>query len=131
MPDLLMYQILYPSLVSMADMSRTPYAIAALLVLGIVALRFLRPANSESGLWLPVAAFLAGPILALGYFATDVFLVSRDYYLTTDDYIQSLIPILIIGFIGGSIGSISLWIGDKLTVNRQARLSKNPVKKAR
>ncbi|MDB4370981.1 hypothetical protein N9Z44_02655 [Mariniblastus sp.] len=130
MPDLLMYQILYPSLISMADMSRTPYAIAALLVLGIVALRFLRPANSESGLWLPVAAFLAGPILALGYFAADVFLVSRNY-LTTDDYIQSLIPILIIGFIGGSIGSISLWIGDKLTLNRQARLSKNPVKKAR
>jgi hypothetical protein len=97
----------------MADMSRTPYAIALLLVVGIIALRFLRPANARSSNWLPIAAFVAGPIIALGYFAADIFFLSRDY-LTANDYIQSLIPILIIGLIGGAIGSISFWIGGKL-----------------
>ena len=103
----------------MADMSRTPYAIAVLLVVGILALRILRPVNANSGIWLPIAAFVAGPIIALGYFAADVYLVSRDY-LTADDYIQSLIPILIIGFIGGAIGSIAFWIGDELNLKPTA-----------
>lgn len=118
-----MHQLTYPSLVAMTDMSHAPYAIAVLLVVGILALRLLRPVNSEPGLWLPVAAFLAGPILGLGYFAADVFLISHDY-LTADDYIQSLIPVLIIGFVGGAIGSISLWIGDKLNLHSTTSGSK-------
>jgi len=108
-----MLEITHHSLVSMADMSRTPYVIALLIVVGIVALHFLRPANARPSNWLPIAAFVAGPIIALGYFVADVFLVSRDY-LTASDYIQSLIPMLIIGFIGGGIGSVSFWIGGKL-----------------
>ena len=105
----------------MADMGRTPYAIAAVCAVGIIALGFLRPANSKSRLWLPVAAFLTGPVLAIGYFAADVFYISRDSYLTTDDYIHSLVSILIIGFVGGGIGSISLWIGDKLKLQSSTR----------
>ncbi|WP_417397877.1 hypothetical protein [Gimesia chilikensis] len=118
-----MIQLAPLGLAAMADMSHTPYAIAVLLLIGIIALCFLRPANSKSGIWLPVSAFLAGPIIAIGYFAADVFLVSGDY-LTTDDYIQSLIPILIIGLIGGAIGSISFWIGDKLRFKPNADASK-------
>lgn len=102
------------NLLAMADMSRTPYAIAVLLVVGILVLRLLRPTNSKSRIWLPVAAFVAGPIIALGYFVADLFLVAPDHYLTTDDYIQTLIPVLIIGFVGGTIGSSCLWIGDNV-----------------
>lgn len=124
LPDLLMQPILFLILVAMADMSRVPYEIAALLAVGIIALRFLRPANSESRLWLPVAAFLAGPVLALGYFVADVFFISRDSYLTTGEYIGSLVSILIIGFFGGTVGSISLWIGEKFLLRSSSSESK-------
>ena len=97
----------------MADMSGTPYAITALILCGILMLRFLRPAKSKSRTWLPLAALLAGPMIAIAYFAADVFIVSRNYF-TTNDYIQSLIPILIIGLAGGAIGSFSFWVGEKL-----------------
>ena len=124
LPDFLMQPILFPILVAMVDMGRTPYAIAALLAVGIIALRFLRPANSESRLWLPVAAFLAGPVLALGYFAAYIFFISRDSYLTTGEYIRSLVSILIIGFFGGTIGSISRWIGEKFLSQSSSSESK-------
>ena len=93
----------------MADMSGVPYAIAVLLVVGVVVLRRMRPAaaHSRTRVWLPIAAFVAGPIVAFLYFLADVFLISRDY-ITAEDYTQMLISLMILGLFGGVIGAIGL-----------------------
>ena len=105
--------------IAMADMSGVPYAIAVLLVVGVVVLRRMRPAaaHSRTRVWLPIAAFVAGPIVAFLYFLADVFLISRDY-ITAEDYTQMLISLMILGLFGGVIGAIGLWIGDRIPTRR-------------
>jgi len=97
----------------MADMSRVPYAIVVLLVVGAVILRRVRPAaaDSRSRIWLPITAFIAGPLVAFLYFLADVFVISRDY-ITLGDYTQMFFSLMILGLFGGVIGAIGLWIGD-------------------
>ena len=114
----------FADLIAMADMSRTPYAIATLLVIGFVILRLIRPADSTSRNWIPIVAFVSGPIIALGYFAADIFLVSRDY-ITFDDYIESMIPILIIGIVGGTIGAIWFWLGNRINLKHMLDTGSN------
>jgi len=60
----------FTPILALADMSRVPYAIVVLLVVGIAILRRVRPAaaGSPSRIWLPIAAFIAGPSVAFLYF---------------------------------------------------------------
>ena len=103
----------------MADMSGVPYAVAILLVVGVVILRRLRPpaADSRSRVWLPIAALIAGPFVAILYFLADVFIISRDY-ITAGDYLQMLTSLLILGVFGGVVGAVVLWIGDRIPLHR-------------
>ena len=105
--------------IAMADMSGVPFAIAVLFVVGVVVLRRMRPAaaHSRTRVWLPIAAFVAGPIVAFLYFLADVFLISRDY-ITAEDYTQMLISLMILGLFGGVIGAIGFWIGDRIPTRR-------------
>jgi hypothetical protein len=64
---------------AMADMSRTPYAIAVVLVIGVILLRLLGPKETRSRMWLLITAFLAGPLIALCLLLLDIFVISRDY----------------------------------------------------
>lgn len=102
--------------IAMADMTWAPIVIVILLITAIVVVRLIRHSDTPSGIWLPFSAFASGPILATIYFAADVFLISRDY-LTRDDYVNTLVPVLMIGFTAGTIGSIAFWCADHLRFN--------------
>ena len=106
-------------ILAMADMSGVPYAVAILLVVGVVILRRMRPpaADSRSRVWLPIAALIAGPFVAFLYFLADVFIISRDY-ITAGDYSQMLNSLLILGVFGGVVGAVGLWIGDRIPLHR-------------
>jgi hypothetical protein len=99
-------------LLAMADMRGNVVAVAVLLAIGIAVLRLVNPAAGDSTprRWLIVAAFVCGPISALVFFIADVFWVSPyDYYIVAQDYIDSIVPILIIGLIGGALGATAIW----------------------
>ena len=106
-------------ILAMANMTGVPYAVAVLLVVGVVILRRIRPpaADSRSRVWLPLAALIVGPSLTLLFFLTDVFLISRDY-TTFDDYWNMFSSVMIIGVFGGVVGAIGLWAGDRIKLPR-------------
>ncbi|MDB4640572.1 hypothetical protein OAF56_02960 [Pirellulaceae bacterium] len=54
---------------------------AILLVLGVVVLRFLRPTSATSGSrrWLPIAAFVAGPLVAFLWSLAEDFCFSPTF----------------------------------------------------
>jgi hypothetical protein len=98
-------------LLAMADMRGNFVAVAVLLAIGIAVLRLVNPAAGDSTprRWLVGAAFVCGPISALVFFIADVFWVSPYDYIVSQDYIDSIVPILIIGFIGGALGAAAIW----------------------
>ena len=57
---------------------------AILLVFSVVVLRFLRPISATSGSrrWLPIAAFVAGPLVAFLWSLAEVFWLQPDFYLS-------------------------------------------------
>ncbi len=100
-------------------MSRVPYAIVVLLVVGIAILRRVRPAaaGSPSRIWLPIAAFIAGPSVAFLYFFAHV-IFDSGAYITFEEYTQMFSSLMILGLFGGTIGAIGLWIGDRFPLPR-------------
>ena len=89
---------------------------AILLVLGVVVLRFLRPTSATSGSrrWLPIAAFVAGPLVAFLWSLAEVFWLQPDFYLSFSVYLETLLPLLKLGIIVGTVGATVIWIGERL-----------------
>jgi len=102
------------NLLAMADMHGNLVAVAVLLVLGVVLLRLVSPVAEASTprRWLVATAFVGGPAAALSWFFADILWISPHDYLAPKDYADSLLPILIIGIIGGTIGSAAIWLGE-------------------
>ena len=112
------------TITAMADMSGTPYAVAVVLVIGIIVLRSLSPKEARSRMWLPITAFLAGPIIALWLLILDIFIISRDY-ITAGDYLQSFVPILAIGLMAGAIGFVGLWVDSLFQLRGPKKMCKS------
>lgn len=104
-------------LIAMVDLRGMFIAVVVLLVLGIIVLRSVSPVANTTGprWWLVAIAFVCGPASALAWFAADVFWRSPGDYLVASDYYEPLIPIMIIGIIGGTIGAIAIWVGECMT----------------
>ncbi len=105
----------YPShALAMADMRGNLVAVAVLLALGVVVLRIVKPASetSKPRWWLVRAAFVCGPAAALTWLVADILWISPHDYLVIGDYAESLLQILIIGFIGGALGAAAIWLTE-------------------
>ncbi|TWU26681.1 hypothetical protein Pla52o_05340 [Novipirellula galeiformis] len=102
------------------DMRGNLIAAAILLVIGVVVLRLVRPPSATTGsrLWLPIVAFIAGPLVAFLWTIADVLWIQPGTYLNFAEYIETLIPVLKIGVIGGVVGAAVFWVGDRLTLHR-------------
>ena len=101
---------------AMVDMRGNFVDAAILLVIGVVILGWF---HSQTGTptprrWVPVAAFCSGPASALAWFLADALWISPHNYLLANDYVESLLPILTIGLIGGTIGSAAFWLAEQL-----------------
>lgn len=112
-------QVLRPML-ALVDMRGNLFAVAVLLCIGVVLLRWLRSpsASRQSRRWIPVVAFLAGPLSAFGWYLSDVFFISPEDYISPADYVEALLPILTIGASGGVIGAAVFWIAERLPIHR-------------
>ena len=102
------------NLLAMADMRGNLVAVAVFLVFGVIVLRLVSPVAETSAprWWLVATAFVCGPAAALAWFVADILWISPHDYLVPKDYADSLLPILIIGTIGGTIGSAAIWVGE-------------------
>ena len=104
----------------MADMRGNLVAAAILLIAGVILMRTLRPSDTspQRQRWVPIVAFLCGPILAFLYFVADVAWLSHGIYIDRSDYFETLWRVLVIGVIGGAIGAFAIWIGLRISVHR-------------
>ena len=100
----------------MLDMRGPCLAAVVLLAVGVVVLRVARPRgdNQASRWWLPLVAFLCGPLAVIGWFLVDVFLVAPYSYVTTSDLTETFVPFMAIGVISGTLGAIVLGIADRI-----------------
>jgi len=105
---------------AMVDMSGNLMAAAVLLVIGVLVLHAVRPKpiSRSPRRWLPIAALLCGPLSAIGWFLADVFLLSPHSYMFFADYVEAIIPILVIGLLGGVLGAVVFWIADLWPLHR-------------
>lgn len=110
---------MFTPMLAMFDMRGNLIAAAILLVIGVVVLRLVRPpsATSRSRRWLPIAAFVAGPLIAFFWTIVDVLWLQPGSYLSFSEYYETLLPVLAIGVIGGTVGAAVFWIGDRLTLH--------------
>lgn len=107
------------ALLALADMRPQIAAAAVVLVLGVTLIGSLQSpaAPSRDRIGIPVVAFLCGPMTAILWFAADVFWISPESYLYLSDYLETLLPVVVIGLAGGSVGAAAflagLWIGAR------------------
>jgi len=112
--------MMFAPILALINMRGNLIAAAALLVIGVVILRLVRPPSATTGSrrWLPIVAFIAGPLVAFLWTIADVFWIQPGSYLNFAEYIETLIPVLTIGVIGGAVGAAVFWIGDRITLHR-------------
>ena len=112
-------------LLAMADMRGNLVAAGVLLALGVFVLRLVEPtSDTPKSRWRLVGvAFVCGPAAALAWFVADIFWISPRYYLMTGDYAESLPPILIIGFISGTVGAATIWLAKCACCCRERKLA--------
>lgn len=93
-----------------ANMIPNLVAAAVILGLGVAVLRSLSSKSGKgegaSGGWTPTIALLAGPLVSILWWATDVFPVNRESYVSDVERYETLPPILFIGIIVGLCMSI-------------------------
>jgi uncharacterized membrane protein YwzB len=99
---------------AMADMRGQLAAAAAVLLLGMLLLAAVRARRARGGhRCVPVAtAFLGGPVVAVVFWALDVFIV--DKCVNNAERFEELWPILIIGVIVGTATAFAITISNSL-----------------
>lgn len=109
------------SVLALTDMRGNFAAVALILIVGVILIRRLRPtdASHQYHRWLPLAALVCGPILALLYFVVDVTWISPETYILRSDYYGTLWRVLAIGVIGGAIGAFAFWIETQIPARRE------------
>tara|TARA_R110002049_G_scaffold305056_3_gene501132 strand:+ start:85541 stop:85885 length:345 start_codon:yes stop_codon:yes gene_type:complete len=112
--------MMFAPLLAMVDMRGNLIAAAILLVVGVLVFRLVRPpdAASTSRRWLPIVAFVSGPVIAFLWTIADVLRMQPGTYLNFAEYIETLVPVLIIGVICGGVGAFAFWVGDRFTLQR-------------
>ena len=110
----------FAPMLAMIDMRGNLIAAAILLVVGVVVFRLVRPPNavSTSRRWLPIVAFVSGPTIAFLWTIADALWIQPGSYLDFAEYLETLVPVLIIGVIGGAVGAFVFWVGDRFTLQR-------------
>ena len=110
-------------MLALIDMRGNLIAAAALLVIGAVVLRLVRPTSASTGprRWLPIVAFLAGPLVAFLWSFADVVWLHPDAYLTFAEYFETLIRVLILGMLVGTAGAAALWVGERFLLRHRNR----------
>tara|TARA_R110002073_G_scaffold172563_13_gene329820 strand:+ start:11093 stop:11437 length:345 start_codon:yes stop_codon:yes gene_type:complete len=113
--------MMFTPMPALIDMRGNLIAAAILLVIGVVVFRFVRPpsATTSSRRWLPIVAFVCGPVVAFLWTIADVFWIQPGSYLNFAEYVETLIPVLIIGVIGGAVGAFAFGVGDRITLHRR------------
>jgi hypothetical protein len=103
---------------AMIDMRSNLIAAAVVLVVGVMVFRFVRSSEAESTSrnWLPMVAFFTGPLVGFLWTVADVLWIQPYSYLNFAEYIDTLVPVLIVGVIGGSVGAFAFWVGDRLNL---------------
>ncbi|MGM0489360.1 MAG: hypothetical protein ACQESR_21690 [Planctomycetota bacterium] len=104
-------------LLALTDMSHAPYAILIVLVIGTIVLRLVSPSKSRMGIPLLITAFVAGPFVAVCFLLLDMFVVSPNSYVRSEDYVKFSVSVLFIGVMAGAIGAVGLWVGDLIRFN--------------
>ena len=112
--------MMFAPMLAMTDMRGNLIAAAILLVVGVVVFRLVRPPNavSTSRRWLPIVAFVSGPTITFFWTIADVLWIQPGSYLNFAEYLETLVPVLIIGVIGGAVGAFVFWVGDRFTLQR-------------
>lgn len=105
-----------PPLFAMFDMRGPLLAAAVVFAIGLLLLRLLsrRDVPSRSHIWLPLVALGAGPVVGLGWWALDVFVLSPESYVTPSEYFASLPGTLLIGTFVGVITALAIAIVYRL-----------------
>jgi hypothetical protein len=86
-----------------------------LLAAGALVLRAVRPKSATGTFrrWLPIAAFICGPLWAIGYSLADAFWICPENYVLPGDYVVTFVHLIAIGLFGGTVGAIVLGLADR------------------
>lgn len=93
-------------------------AAIVLLVACVAILRFLRGQQPKRQRGLPFIALIAGPAFAAFYIWIDYNWGQPYNYRTWGDAVQTIIPVMLVGTFGGTVGAISIWIGNRMAGQR-------------
>lgn len=106
-------------LLALTPMRGNVIGAAVVLLVGVVALRLFRRFGTGPTPRRPLvlAALLGGPALAILLFAADVFWISPDIYLQTDDYFSTLWRYLAVGTACGIAAAGAIGISLKKGVS--------------
>ena len=96
-------------ILAMVDMRGNFVAAGLVLLVGGVVLRFAR-SKKEACWWLPVAAFVAGPLWAIGWFLADLCSPYSEGYVSYSEFIETFVPVVVVGIVGGVVGAAALAI---------------------
>ncbi|WP_372716342.1 hypothetical protein [Novipirellula sp.] len=112
--------MMFSSTLALIDMRGNLIAAAIVLVIGVVVFRLVRPpsATTSSRRWLPMVAFVSGPIVAFLSTIADVLWIQPEMYLDFAEYLETWTRVLFIGVIGGAVGAFAFWVGDRITLHR-------------
>ena len=79
------------------------------LAVGVVLLRSLssdRP-TSLSRNWISLVAFIAGPMVSVGWLAIDVLFTAPNYRIAWLDFLETYLPVLVVGTFAGAVASLA------------------------
>jgi apolipoprotein N-acyltransferase len=110
---------------AMIDMRGNLLAAGVFLVLGVILLSLVRPVtkSSKPRRSLIVTAFFSGPALALAYYVADILWIAPHLYVVPEDYSKALLQVLVIGYVGGTIGAVAIGIGECMSCYFQRKCS--------
>lgn len=80
---------------------------------GAVLVRSMKPPSSATArhLWLPAIAFVAGPLLTVGWVVLDIYCVSE--FTHPDDVRPLIVAATFIGVVAGTIGAAVFWFVER------------------
>ncbi len=91
-------------ILAMTDMRGNFVAAGIVLLVGGVLLRLAR-SKKGARWWLPVAAFVSGPLWAIGWFIADLCSPYSEGYVSFSDFAETFVPVVTVGVIGGAVGA--------------------------
>lgn len=88
----------------MVDMRGNFVAAGIVLLVGGVLLCLAR-SRKGARWWLPVAAFVSGPLWAIAWFIADLCFPYSEGYVSLSDFAGTFVPVVTVGVIGGGVGA--------------------------